>query len=203
MKTITQQLNAKDFPYIIKDKDGNQTYYEDTYGFWNKREFDKNGNQTYYEDSTGYWDKREYDSNSNQTYFKISTSGVIIDNRPKTNSEFLPNPFASKNIIKTIAQQLSVTDFPFRIRDKNGKETYHEDSDGYWFKREFDKNGKQTYYEISTGYWIKREFDSNGNQIYFEDSHGGIIDNRQKNTFTIKEFADKLGVAVETLQIKD
>jgi len=31
----------------------------------------------------------------------------------------------------TIAQQLKVKDFPFTIKDKQGKEIYWEDSDGY------------------------------------------------------------------------
>ena len=28
MKTIAEQLNIKDFPFRIKDKEGNQIYYE-------------------------------------------------------------------------------------------------------------------------------------------------------------------------------
>lgn len=32
--------------------------------------------------------------------------------------------------MKTIAQQLNVTDFPFIVKDKNGKQLYYEDSDG-------------------------------------------------------------------------
>jgi len=126
--------------------------------------------------------------------------------------------------MKTIAQQLSIKDFPFIIKDKNGKQTYFENSDGYWVKREYDSkgkviycedsegycykfeydsNGKEIYSEDSDGFWSKYEYDSNGNQTYYEDSDGYIIDNRPKNTFTIKEIADKLGVAVESLRIKE
>jgi len=126
MKTIAQQLNVKDFPFIIKDK---------------------NGNPTYFEYSVGNWSKYEYDSNGNQIYF--------------------------------------------------------ENSDGFWIKRKYDSNGNQTYFKYSDGYWSKFEYDSNGKEIYCEDSYGYIIDNRPKTTFTMKELADKLGVAVETLQIKD
>jgi len=125
MKTIAQQLSIKDFPFIIKDKNGKRTYSEDSYGYWFKREYDKNGKQTYSEDSNGFWSKREYDS-----------------------------------------------------------------------------NGGLSYFENSNGYWSKYEYDSNGNEIYCEDSYGYIIDNRPKNTFTIKEIAEKLGVAVESLRIK-
>ena len=32
--------------------------------------------------------------------------------------------------MKTIAQQLNIKDFPFRIKDNNGNETYYENSDG-------------------------------------------------------------------------
>jgi hypothetical protein len=61
--------------------------------------------------------------------------------------------------MKTIAQQLNVTEFPFIIKDKNRNSIYYENSDGYWWKHEYD---------------------SNGNQIYFENSNGLIIDNHPK-----------------------
>jgi hypothetical protein len=101
--TIAQQLNVKDFPFEIKDKNGNQIYYEDCKGFSWKREYDVNNNQIYYKDSTGYWwkceydangketyhensdgywRKREYDSNGNEVYYE-SSNGKIIDHRPK------------------------------------------------------------------------------------------------------------------------
>jgi len=105
--------------------------------------------------------------------------------------------------MKTIAQQLNITDFPFIIKHNNGKQTYYEDSTGYWGKREYDSNSNQTYFENSTGYWSKLEYDSNGNKTYYENSEDDIIDDRPKTTFTMKEIAEKLGVAVETLQIKD
>jgi len=61
--------------------------------------------------------------------------------------------------MKTIAQRLKVTDFPFIIKDKSGNEIYWENSNGYW---------------------IKREYDSNGKVIYWENSDGVIVDNRPK-----------------------
>ena len=42
---------------------------------------------------------------------------------------------------QTIAQFLNVKDFPFEIKDKNGKIIYSEYSDGDWSKREYDSNG--------------------------------------------------------------
>jgi hypothetical protein len=62
MKTIAQQLQIKDFPFMIKDKDGNLIYYEDSTGYWFKSERNDNGKEIYYENS----------------------DGIIKDNRPKT-----------------------------------------------------------------------------------------------------------------------
>jgi len=82
MKTIAQQLNIKDFPFEIKDKNGNQIYYEDSQGFWRKREYDSNRKEIYTEFFDGYWVKRELDSNENVIYYENSY-GQIRDNRPK------------------------------------------------------------------------------------------------------------------------
>ena len=43
---------------------------------------DKNGNQIYFENSKGFWAKWEYDSQGNKIYFENS-DGEIIDRRPK------------------------------------------------------------------------------------------------------------------------
>jgi hypothetical protein len=76
--------------------------------------------------------------------------------------------------MKTIAQELKVTEFPFVIKDKNNKKIYYENSNGYWWKQEFDKNN---------------------NEIYYENSNGYIIDNRPKSTpeFTMEELIAKVG----------
>jgi uncharacterized protein YcfJ len=66
----------------IKDKNGNQIYYENSIGYWVKYEYDSKGNQIYYENSIGNWAKMEYDSQGNEIYFENS-SGVIEDKRPK------------------------------------------------------------------------------------------------------------------------
>ena len=83
MKTIAQQLNIKDFPFEIKDKNGNRIYYENSNGYWYKYERDKNGNEIYCENSRGFWSKRERDKNGNVIYYETS-DGTIEDNRPKT-----------------------------------------------------------------------------------------------------------------------
>jgi alpha-amylase/alpha-mannosidase (GH57 family) len=102
-QTIAQFLKVKDFPFEIKDKNGNQIYYENSNGFWSKSEYDDEGNQIYYEDSDGYWIKREYDDQGNEIYREYSNGfwikreyddegneiyyensiGKIVDNRPK------------------------------------------------------------------------------------------------------------------------
>ena len=82
MKTIAQQLNVKEFPFVIEDKNGNRIYCEDSDGYWYKSEYDSNGNCIYCEYSNGYWSKSEYDSNGNCTYWENS-DGEIEDNRPK------------------------------------------------------------------------------------------------------------------------
>jgi hypothetical protein len=102
--TITQQLKVKEFPFIIRNSKGQEVYWENSDGFWVKREYDSNGNEIYFENSYGSWEKREYDSDSNRIYFEKSngfwakseydsngkeiywenSDGEIIDNRPKT-----------------------------------------------------------------------------------------------------------------------
>ena len=126
---------------------------------------------------------------------------------------------------QTIAQQLQVTDFPFSINNKDGKEIYFEDSDGFWCKneydaqsniirfensngfwakREYDAHGNQIRGENSTGYWTKSEYDAAGNIIYHETSTGCMIDNRPKDVeLTLQQIADKLGINVKQLRIKD
>ena len=42
--------------------------------------------------------------------------------------------------------------FPIEITNANGNETYYEDSEGDWYKREYDSNGNETYFEDSNGY---------------------------------------------------
>jgi hypothetical protein len=102
LNTIAQQLNVKDFPFEIKDKQGNllyleysngcwykyeydsfgrELYSENSDGFWRKSEYDSEGNRIYY-NSDGRWAKSKYDSEGNRIYFENSR-GVIIDDRPK------------------------------------------------------------------------------------------------------------------------
>jgi len=107
-------------------------------------------------------------------------------------------------MMTTIAQQLKIKDFPFIIKDKAGEEIYRETSSGFWSKCERDTNGKEIYFEKSNGFWIKREYNANGNEIYFENSYGEISDKRPKQVeVTLLQIADKLGINVEQLRIKN
>ena len=85
MKTIAQQLNW-DFKtngeLAINDMNGNRIYYENSDGFWTKREWDSRGEEIYYENSDGFWAKQEYDSQGNVIYYEGSR-GKIINKRPK------------------------------------------------------------------------------------------------------------------------
>jgi hypothetical protein len=104
MTTIAKQLKIKEFPFEIKDSNGNEIYWENSSGFWIKREFDSEGNWIYSENSDGFWVKMAYDSKGNRIYSENSdgfwvkmaydskgnriyyenSNGTIIDNRPKT-----------------------------------------------------------------------------------------------------------------------
>ncbi len=122
MKTIAQQLNVKDFPFIIRDNDENIIYWEDSVGYWAKRKFDSKGNEIYYEDSTGFWAKKEYNSKGKEIYYEDSngcwskseynskgkeiyfenSDGVVIDNRP--------NPSCEAKIVKIEGKKYKLTE---------------------------------------------------------------------------------------------
>ena len=103
----------------------------------------------------------------------------------------------------TIAQQLKIKEFPFRVKDSKGNIIYFEESTGYWYKKEFNSNGKNIYYENSNRYWNKSEYDLTGEEIYYETSKGMIINNRSKPVeLTMDEIAKKFGIDVNNLKIK-
>ena len=58
------------FPIVVKDKKGNETYFEGSDGFWASCEYDENGKVTYCETSGGFWTRYEYDKNGKETYFE-------------------------------------------------------------------------------------------------------------------------------------
>ena len=70
--TLTELGLAFTFPIKIKDENGNETYFENSSGYWDRLKYDEDGNETYYENSDGYWSRLEYDKNGNQTYSEYS-----------------------------------------------------------------------------------------------------------------------------------
>jgi hypothetical protein len=81
-KTIAQFLNVKDFPFVIKDKNGELIYVESSTGYWHRQEYNNRGNNIYYENSEGFWAKHEYNDQNKAIYYENSV-GEIIDKRPK------------------------------------------------------------------------------------------------------------------------
>jgi len=79
LSKVYNQLVTIEGDYVYDEQD-NKIYYEDSDGYWEKREYDVQGNIFYYEDSRGYWVKREYDTNGNLTYWENS-DGDIVDKR--------------------------------------------------------------------------------------------------------------------------
>ena len=71
-KAIVQERGITEFPFIVKDENGDITYYENSDGFWFKRTFDENGKMTYHENSDGFWFKRTFDENGDITYHENS-----------------------------------------------------------------------------------------------------------------------------------
>ena len=80
MKTIAQQLNIKEFPFIIYDKNGNKIYQENEVNVHFRCEYDSRGNEILYEHMCGYWRRTEYDQHNN-VITKIDRNGIILDNK--------------------------------------------------------------------------------------------------------------------------
>jgi len=137
MKTIAQQLNITQFPFEIKDKNGNIIYGEDACNFWRKSEYDKNNIRIYFKDSTGYWNKREYDENNNEIYFKNSDGYW-------QKSEYDEN--SNQIYYENSDGYWSKSEY-----DENSNQIYYENSDGFLQKSEFDENNNEIYYENSNG----------------------------------------------------
>jgi hypothetical protein len=80
-ETIAQQLKITEFPFVIKDKNNNQIYFESLNGYWFKKEYDDRGNEIHFENSDGFWAKNEYDDKGNIVYYKNSykNSANVVD----------------------------------------------------------------------------------------------------------------------------
>jgi len=69
----------------------------------------------------------------------------------------------------------------------------------------YDSNNNRIYYENSNGFFYIKEFDSNNNEIYCENSNGTIYDNIPKETkrLTHKEICELIGYNVEIIKEKE
>ena len=72
-ETLTELGIAFSFPIKINDANGNETYYEISYGYWCRWEYDDKGHETYYKNSSDFWCRWERDANGNVTYYKNSS----------------------------------------------------------------------------------------------------------------------------------
>ena len=155
------------------DTNGNNIYYKNSTGGWYKKEYDTNGNNIYRESSDGFWWKKEYDEQGNEIYYENST-GYIIDNRHLNESDDF-------DWIKGV----DISDYlekPYFINMKEyGLKPNEYESilskvfnqpvtikDGHVYNDE----GNRIYYEGSYGLWYKKEYDGQGNEIYYEDCNG-------------------------------
>ena len=80
----------------LYDDKGTRIYFEDSSGWWSKRQYDAKGNMIYFENSDGQWRKYEYDDKGNVIYYETSRSGVIKDNRPCINKVFIDEQSGKK-----------------------------------------------------------------------------------------------------------
>lgn len=81
MKTIAQQLKIKGFPFEIKDSTGNVIYYEDSSGYWEKREYDARGNRIYFEDSNGAIVNKRPKTDVQKAIELLTKEGLIVDGK--------------------------------------------------------------------------------------------------------------------------
>ena len=66
-KTIAQQLGVTQFPFEIRDKQGNVIYREREDGSWEIRKYDEDGQQVFHKNQNGFWTKEGYNTPENKT----------------------------------------------------------------------------------------------------------------------------------------
>lgn len=133
-QTIAQFLDIKEFPFEIRDSNGNLIYREYSDGFWIKQEFDSSGNKLYYEDSDGFWYKQEFDSSGNLIYressdgywvkWEFDSSGNVIyyENSDGVKKYYGPKPSCEDNSPYEIGKFYSSNSDPHSV---NNVKYYH------------------------------------------------------------------------------
>ena len=194
-KLFNQEVIISD--NMIFDKNDNRLYFEDSVGYWSKREYDENNNKIYQVDSTGNWLKQEYDSNNNLIYYEDyegywekrvydennkmiyseNPYGTIIDKRSSNslNENTDPKQKYINGILNMIRPPylrfLKVNEIPIELWEDILSNIFNTKVT-YYNDRIYNSNNNNIYYEDSGGYWEKFEYDSNNNIIYSEDSDG-------------------------------
>jgi hypothetical protein len=105
--------------------------------------------------------------------------------------EFLE--IVKNNKLKTKAQQLGITEFPYFERDEKNRILYYEREDGYWYKQEWHKCGEQCLVFFDDGLYMKRDFNDDGTQNYtqtYSDKDIYII--KKKNKKIAKPKSNKI-----------
>jgi len=78
------EIEVKETPFKLYDKDGNISYCCDSYGFEWWSEYDEKGNATHFRDSDGFEWWAEYDKDGNETYYRDSDGLEIATPRAKS-----------------------------------------------------------------------------------------------------------------------
>ena len=81
MQTIAQQLKIKEFPFTIKDSNGNVIYYENSNGYWRKSEYDSKGNEIYWENSDGIIINKRPKSEIQKAIELLTKEGLLVDGK--------------------------------------------------------------------------------------------------------------------------
>jgi hypothetical protein len=93
------------------------------------------------------------------------------------------------NTLKTKAQQLGITKFPYFERDEKNRILYYEREDGYWYKKVYDKCGEESLSFYNDGLYLKRDFNDDGILIYTETFW-------DKDFYIIKKKIKKIAKAI-------
>jgi len=80
MKTIAQQLEVKNFPFIIKDDNDERIYYENSRGYWCKTKY-VDDIRVYYEDSDGVIE--QFSSEKIKAVKKLKAARNILEQAEK------------------------------------------------------------------------------------------------------------------------
>jgi hypothetical protein len=78
-RTVAQRLDIKDFPFHIKNSDGELIYFENSDNYWERYVRDDKNRVLYHEKSNGYKEHYNRDSEGNILFY-LNSNGMIIDN---------------------------------------------------------------------------------------------------------------------------